>query len=205
MCLQFSTILWGCVSCFRSGCCVCSQSTKNDNTLKVQSAVWSCSSEVKRIFCVSRWQWMKHGSATTHLKQKYRQLSGQQVVKTVQSDQKLNSELARLWHPYFETRIVFCSSTILRKVKPLTATITWNHWIGWAQKSSENGLICKKKKCCSTKTVHRATTPRKWLSDVLIIYIPLISIFLGARYTYIWISETSLMKYLGINYSFTIK
>ena len=44
---------------------------------------------------------------TTHLKQKDRQLSGQQLVKAVQSDQKLNSGLARLWHPYFGTRMVF--------------------------------------------------------------------------------------------------
>ena len=41
--------------------------------------------------------------------------------------QKLNSELARLWHPYFGTRMVFFISTILRKVKLLTATITWDY------------------------------------------------------------------------------
>ena len=40
---------------------------------------------------------MKHGSTTAHLKQKYRQLSGQQLVKAVQSDQKLNSGLVKLW------------------------------------------------------------------------------------------------------------
>ena len=49
-----------------------------------------------------------------HLKQNDRQLSGQQLVKAVQSDQNLNSGLQRLWHPYFRTRMVFCSSTILR-------------------------------------------------------------------------------------------
>ena len=43
--------------------------------------------------------------------------------------QKLNSGLARLWHPYFGTRMVFCLSTIMRKVKPLTATIIWDNWI----------------------------------------------------------------------------
>ena len=57
------------------------------------------------------------------------QLSEQQQVKAVQSDQKLNCDLARLWHPYFGTRMVFCLSTILRKVEPLTATITWYYWI----------------------------------------------------------------------------
>ena len=92
------------------------------------------------------WQWMKHGSTTTHLKQKYRHLSRQQLVKAVQSGQTLNSGLARLWHPYFETRMIFCLATILRKVKPLTATITCHYWIDWAQKSRNNGLTCKKKK-----------------------------------------------------------
>ena len=37
-----------------------------------QSAGWSCWSEVKRIFRVGMWQWKKHGSTATHLKQKYR-------------------------------------------------------------------------------------------------------------------------------------
>ena len=78
---------------------------------------------------------MKHGSATTHLKQTDRQLGGQQLVKTLQSDQKLNSGLARLWHPYFGTRMVFCLSTILRMVEPLTANIIWHYWIDCAQKS----------------------------------------------------------------------
>ena len=116
--------LWGCVSCFWSGCRVCSHPTKNNNASRIEGAVWSCSNEIKRIFRVGMWQWMKHGSTTTHLAQKDRQLSGQQLVKFVQSDQKLNSELVRLWHPYVGARIVFCLSAILRKVKPLKVTIT---------------------------------------------------------------------------------
>ena len=47
------------------------------------------------------------------MKQKYRQLSQQQLAKVVQSDQKME----------------FCLSTILRTVKPLTATIAWHYWI----------------------------------------------------------------------------
>ena len=90
---------------------------------------------MKKIFYVGVWQWMKHGCTTIHLKQKDCQLSGQQLVKDVQSDQKLNSGLARLWHPYFGTRMVFCSSTIFRKVNPLTATIIWHCWVDWTQKS----------------------------------------------------------------------
>ena len=107
MCLQFRTNLWGYVNCFRSGCRVCSHPTKNNNASRVQSAVWSCSSEVKRIFCISMWQWMKHGFTTTHLKQKDRQLSGQQLVKAVQSDQKLKMVMAS----DFGRRMVFCIQT----------------------------------------------------------------------------------------------
>ena len=59
-------------------------------------------------------------------------------------DQKLNSGLARLWLPYFGTHMVLCLSTILRKLKPLIATITWHYWIDWAQKSRKNGFTCKK-------------------------------------------------------------
>ena len=76
---------------------------------------------------------------------------------------KLNSGLARLWHPYFETCIVFCLSTILKKVKPLKSTITWCYWIDWAQKSRKNGLTFKRKNCCSIRKMHRATSPwKRW-------------------------------------------
>ena len=166
MCLQFCTNFWGRVSCFRSGCRVCSPDQKQQR-VEVQSTVWSCSSKVKRIFCVSMWQWVKHGSTTTYLKQKDSQLSGQQLVKAVQSDQTLNSGLASLWHPYFETRMVFCLSTILRKVKPLTATITCHYVVDWAQK--KNGLTCKRKKCFSTKAMYRATSPWKRWPNILYI------------------------------------
>ena len=132
-------------------CGVCSHPTKNNNTLRIQSTVWNCSSEVKRIFCVGMWQWMKNGSTTTHLKQKDCQLSGQQLVKAVQTDQKLNSGLARLWNPYFGTPMVFSLSTILRKVKPLTDTISWHYWIDWAQKSRKTASHAKEKSAVPPK------------------------------------------------------
>ena len=74
------------------------------------------------------------------------------------NDQKLNSRSVRLWHPYLEMRMVFCLSTLLRKVNSSTANIKWHYWINWAQKSRKNGFSCKRKKCCSTKTMHRATS-----------------------------------------------
>ena len=42
---------------------------------------------------------MKHGYTTTHLKQKDRQLSGQQLVKTVQSDQKIQQWAGKVMAP----------------------------------------------------------------------------------------------------------
>ena len=77
--------------------------------------------------------------ATTHLKQKDRQLSGQQLVKVVLSDQKVNSGLAMFWLPYFGTRMVCCLSTMLRKVKRITATITWHYWLFANQKKVLQG------------------------------------------------------------------
>ena len=101
---------------------------------------------------------MKHGSTTA-----------QKLVKAIRSDLKLISEMSRLWHPHFGAYMVFCLSTILRKVKPLTATIRWHYWIDWAQKSRKNGLACKRKKCCSTKTMHHDTNPWKrwsiWMNE----------------------------------------
>ncbi|GFT21688.1 hypothetical protein TNCV_617881 [Trichonephila clavipes] len=41
-------------------------------------------------------QWMKHGSITTRLNQKCRQLSGQQPVKPVQSDQKTQTSTGKV-------------------------------------------------------------------------------------------------------------
>ena len=60
-------------------------------------------------------------------------------------NKKLHSGLAKLWHPYFGTPMVFCLSTISRKVKPLTATITWHYWIDWEQSSRKNGSHAKEK------------------------------------------------------------
>lgn len=45
------------------------------------------------------------------------QLNRQQPVKVIQSDQKLNSLLARLWQTYFGTFMEFYTSTILRNAK----------------------------------------------------------------------------------------
>ena len=40
---------------------------------------------------------------------------------------------------------IFCLSTILRKVKPLTATITWPYCIDWAQKKKKRFHMQNKK------------------------------------------------------------
>ena len=46
--------------------------------------------------------WIQHYTS----KKKDRQLGKQQLVKAIQSDQKLNSGLARLWLPYFVYRLL---------------------------------------------------------------------------------------------------
>ena len=52
-------------SCVQSGCCVCSQLIKNNNTSTIQSVVYNCFNTTKRSFCgVNVWQWMKHESIT---------------------------------------------------------------------------------------------------------------------------------------------
>ena len=100
------------------------------------------------------WQWKKHEPTTTQLKQTDRQLSEQQLVEPVQSDQKLSSRLATFCHPYFRALTVFSLWTILRKAKPLTAIITWHYWIDWSQKSRKNDFSWK---------IKSAVPPRQWI------------------------------------------
>ena len=53
-------------SCVQSGCRVCSPSIKNNNNAStIQSVVCNCFNATKRSFCVSMWQWIKHGSTTS--------------------------------------------------------------------------------------------------------------------------------------------
>ena len=63
--------------------------------------------------------------------------------------------------------MVFCLSSILRKVKPLTVTITWHYLIDWAQKSRKNGLTCKKSavlpRQCTVRQVHENDGQIEWI------------------------------------------
>ena len=47
-------------SCVESGCCICSQSIKNNNTLTIPSVVCNCLNTTKRAFCINIWQWIHH-------------------------------------------------------------------------------------------------------------------------------------------------
>ena len=73
-------------SCVESGCCVYPQSIKN-NVLMIQRVVCNCFNATKRSFCINMWQWIKHESTTSLKSQIGSQLSGQQQVKAVHSDQ----------------------------------------------------------------------------------------------------------------------
>ena len=78
----------------QSGCNVCSQSIKNTASM-IQSIVCNCFNATKRSFCINMWQWMKHGSTTSF----WSQVSGQQQVKAIQSDQRHKYQQAGFWPP----------------------------------------------------------------------------------------------------------
>ena len=94
---------------------VCSQSIKNNNVSTIQSVVCNCFNTIKRSLCVNMWQWMKHRSTNSHQSQIGSQLSGQQQVKAIQSDQRCKHQQARFWPLYFRIHKVFCSPITLRK------------------------------------------------------------------------------------------
>ena len=104
------------------------------------------------------WQWMKHGSITTLQNQIGNQLSGEQRVKTVQSDQKRKCQLVRFWPSYFVKRTVFHLSITLRKEKLSIANITWRYWCIWRKKLRKNDPKWRRKKCSFTKTMYRVTS-----------------------------------------------
>ena len=60
---------------------------------------------------------MKHGPTTSL----WSQLSGQQQVKAIQSNQRRKHKQARFWPPYFGMRKVFCLSVTLIKEEPSIA------------------------------------------------------------------------------------
>ena len=94
--------------CVQSGWCVCSQSIKNNNTLMIQSVVCNCFNTTKKSFCINMRQQMKYGSITSLQSQIGNQLSEQQQVKAIQSDQRYKHQQARFWPPYFGMCKVFC-------------------------------------------------------------------------------------------------
>ena len=65
-------------SCVQSGCCVCSQSIKNNNVSTIPSIFCNCFNGTKRTLCVNMKQWMKHRSTTSLWSQIGSQLSERQ-------------------------------------------------------------------------------------------------------------------------------
>ena len=74
-------------SCIQSGCCICSQSIKNNNTLMIQSVVCNPFNATKRSFCINMWP----GSTTSPWSQISSQPSEQQQVKVVKVIKKQTS------------------------------------------------------------------------------------------------------------------
>ena len=84
------------------------QSVKNNNALTIQSVVCNCFNTTKRSFCVNMGQWTKYGSTTSFQSQISYQLSGQQQVKAVQSDQRLNLEKERTINSEYYIALLVC-------------------------------------------------------------------------------------------------
>ena len=97
---------------------------------------------------------MKRGFTNSLQSQTSSQLSGQQQVKAVQSDQRRKHQQARFWPLYFGMCKVFCSLIILKKEKPSIANIIQHCWCIWRKKLPQNGHKWRRKKWSFTKTMN---------------------------------------------------
>ena len=120
--------------------------SRSKTTATIQSIVCNCLNATKRSFCINMWQWMKYGSATSLKSQIGSQLSEQQQVKAIQSDQKCKHQQARFWPLYFGMHKVFCPSVTLRKEEPSIANIVLHYLCIWRKKSPKNGHKWRRKK-----------------------------------------------------------
>ena len=80
------------------------QLLKNNNASTIQSIVCDCFSAIKRSFCVNMWQQMKHGSTTSFWSQIDSQLSRQQHVKAIQSDQRSKHQQTKFWTLFWDAQ-----------------------------------------------------------------------------------------------------
>ncbi|GFX35388.1 hypothetical protein TNCV_101951 [Trichonephila clavipes] len=96
---------------------------------------------------------MKHGSITTRLNKKNRQVSGQQPVKAIQSDQILKRQLARLWRPNFGMHIEFLFIDYFEKGK----TIKCEYYMALLDRLNEKN----KEKSSSNAKEKRAVSSRQ--------------------------------------------
>ena len=98
---------------------ICSQLIKNNNSWTICNSF----NATKSSLCIIMWQWMKHKSTTSLQSQISCHLSGQQQVKSVQSDQRRKHQPAGFWPSCFGIRKVFCSSITMRKEGPSIALL----------------------------------------------------------------------------------
>ena len=75
--------------------------TKNNNELIIRSSVWSYLSEIIPSFCVGMLPWMRHGFTTTLQRPIDNRPSGLVAMNLLQSGEKRNNQLARLWRQFF--------------------------------------------------------------------------------------------------------
>lgn len=118
--------------------------TRNNASMN-QSFVWSCSGEIKRISCiVDMWQWIKYRSTTTHTYQKNRQLSEQQLMKLIQSDQKLLKSASKIIVSIFWDTHGILFLNYLEKAKTINREYNMT-LLNSLKKSRKKGPICKRK------------------------------------------------------------
>ena len=122
---------------------------------------------------------MKHGSANSLRSQIGSQLSEQQRVKAVKSDQRCKHQQAKFWSPYFGMHKVFCSSITLRKEEPSIANIIQHYWCFWRKKLQKNPATNEEKSAlllrqCIVLQVdcydHKTTWIALWLASTTTLF-----------------------------------
>ena len=107
----------------------------------IQSIVFNNFNSTKKEFSFKymtmEWTW----NTTRLWSQIGSQLSGQQQVEAVQSDQRHKNQQARFWPPYFGMCKVFCSEITLRKEEPSIANIIQHYWCVWRKKSPKKKVL----------------------------------------------------------------
>ena len=162
MCLQFCTNCWGCVNCVRNGCRVYSRPNKNNNASRIQSAVWSC---FLRRYVTMNETWIHYYTPEIKRSSAEWTAAGESHPKRPKTQQWAGKVMASVfWDAH---GILFIE--YLKKGKTINIDYHMALLDRLSAEIKKNGLTCKRKNRCSTKTMHRATSPWKrwsnWMNE----------------------------------------